>query len=1140
MHKAKTYILLSLVCLFSQVVKSQTDTLFWFAAPEVSAHNQQFDRPILLRISTLNSGASVIIDMPANPSFSPIGFTIAANSTQTTDLTSFINSIENSPSTSIQNKGLRIRSSQPVSAYYEVRSLLCNCNPEIFALKGANALGTHFLTPFQLWFNNSSAYSPSAVSQFIIVASENNTQVTIYPSKAIVGFPLFQTLSITLQRGETFAVTAASRNALDHLAGSEVVANKPIAITISDDLLSVNSCADLAGDQLIPISKLGTEYIAIKGSLGQAERVFILATDDNTTVEINGNLDTVLSSKSTYIFELSSAIGSAYIKTNKPVYVLHLSGFGCEVGLAILPPIVCTGSKQVGFTRSTGEGFFLLLTVKTGGEANFFLNGNNSLITPTLFTNVAGSNGEWKYAVFNATNTAIVPLNNSSLLINTTHFFHVGILNGGQTTGCRYGFFSDFQKTSEVKASATDSFVCLGGSVRLVGQTNSPDSLHQWTGPNGFESFTLDSLLENLSFANSGKYYFEQINSTCGIQKDSFELVVADFFPKPQLSSNAPICRGASLTLLDTTSASFGPRRTLWFGPTGTQIGNGSFRTFPVYNGPDSLYYSARHTRLPNSRYCDGDTAQILIRLHPSLSAIQLLPNDTLFCEGGSLEIENTVPVPGRPTFQWSGPLGFNIDTHNKISVNALQTGQGGYYSLRCLDSNGCFDLKDSVFVRVVSPITAASIANSSPVCEGDSIHLFVQSSLPDSVNGFWMNRQGDTLQTQLQWTRETNIGSEQFDTLFFVSYSQKWPSVCPDDTASTVLQLIPLPPDANIILSHESVCEDDSLSLTVAFSPLDSLQHFWIKLSAPTDTLNTDALFFNPAKIEDSDVYIVFTQNSLGCYSLGKDTASFVVLPRPDLSKITATILQSDCEYGPVQWLANSLEPAVTLRWKGPQNFNSPADTLIPIANRSLNGNYYLTAQWGDCKATDSLLVSVALLENPFADFVYTPLQPNENDPIQFNFTGTNAGSFVWNFGDNSPLSNESNPTHSYLRSGNYTVSLTVGNPENLCFDTSSATLWIEQGYEAVYIPTAFSPNGDGLNDVFTVVSVGIFNPVQLRVYNRWGELLYVTEDAEQMGWDGTYKGGNCPSETYLYEIVYKNAAGKVLQNKGTFQLMR
>ncbi len=141
---------LFLFVVFSVTAYCQTDTEFWFVAPEVSRNgSQDLDRPIFLRMSSFDHPSVVTVSQPANPSFTPITVFIAANSSQTIDLTPFIDVVENKPPDQILNYGLYIKATKPIQAYYEVASLETNYNPELFALKGKNALGTHFKIPGQ-------------------------------------------------------------------------------------------------------------------------------------------------------------------------------------------------------------------------------------------------------------------------------------------------------------------------------------------------------------------------------------------------------------------------------------------------------------------------------------------------------------------------------------------------------------------------------------------------------------------------------------------------------------------------------------------------------------------------------------------------------------------------------------------------------------------------------------------------------------------------------------------------------------------------------------------------------------------------------------------------------------------------------
>ena len=191
---------------------------------------------------------------------------IPAGGASTLDLTPFLNELENMPFDEVHNKGLFLQSTTNISAYYEVGQTL---NTDIFALKGANALGTSFHLPFQSFANNGYGASPSG---FDVVATEANTVLTITPSQNLVGHPAGTPFQITLPiAGSPTPLVQQGTAAGDHPVGTTVTADKPVGVTVHDD--SANSsffggCSDLMGDQLVPDDLLGTEYIVVAGYLG--------------------------------------------------------------------------------------------------------------------------------------------------------------------------------------------------------------------------------------------------------------------------------------------------------------------------------------------------------------------------------------------------------------------------------------------------------------------------------------------------------------------------------------------------------------------------------------------------------------------------------------------------------------------------------------------------------------------------------------------------------------------------------------------------------------------------------------------------------------------------------------------------------
>lgn len=517
-----------LFSLFILNLNAQTDTEFWFAAPEVSAHNANFDRPIILRITAYNQASTVTISQPANVGFTPIVVNVAANSTNSVDLTPWINQIENNPPNTVLNYGLLITATNPVTAYYEVVSQQCLCNPEIFALKGRNALGKNFFIPSQNFVNNSNAYNPVPYSSFDIVATDNNTTVTITPSNNIVGHAAGVPFTITLNRGQTYSATATSQAAAQHLMGSTVTADKPVAITIKDDLMNgaaFGGCADLGGDQLVPIDYIGTKYAVVRGFLNAPfDKVFVLATQNGTTVSVDGVLVTTINTGQTYMVDMPNA--ARFIETSAPVYVLQLSGFGCELGISILPPIECTGSTSVAITRSTTESLFLNLIVRTGGQNNFLFNGAAGIINGASFAPVPGSGGLYQFAQVTIT-TGQLAAGAAAIVTNTSDFFHLGIIHGTASGGTRFGYFSNFNRI-EVDADGFSVPVCEGFPIQLNANSPFTSATFSWTGPNSFTSTQKNPVINNAQPINAGNYVVIATVSGCPSEPDTVPVQVTN------------------------------------------------------------------------------------------------------------------------------------------------------------------------------------------------------------------------------------------------------------------------------------------------------------------------------------------------------------------------------------------------------------------------------------------------------------------------------------------------------------------------------------------------------------------------------------------------------------------------------------
>lgn len=438
-------------------VFAQTDTEFWFVAPDITVGHS--DSPIFIRISSGDQSASIEVTMPAADIALSKVF-LSPNQTISIDLTPNIFNIETSRYNAIMRTGIKITSTTPVTAYYEVNR---RNNNDIFVLKGKNALGQRFIIPAQTQYINEPNLIPSAHSMFLIVASENSTVVNITPANnGVLGHPANEPFRVKLNTGETYAVRKSISAAPGVLGGTQVDSSKPIAITICDDSVFDDPCFDLLGDQLVPVAVLGQEYVALKGSLDATEWVFVTAVEDDTKLFFEGKEEAEVTLGMGEVFQYPVEDKSIHILGSKPIYVFHTPGFGCELGMAILPSINCKGSKKIGFTRSTEEFFALNLLVRKEGIGGFSINRRTDLITAPMFEPVKGT-GDRLYSAQIQLQTGVVQVGISSLITNTSNSFQMGIINGGVLSGCRYGYFSSFSTLF----IGDDFSICSGGKNTL-------------------------------------------------------------------------------------------------------------------------------------------------------------------------------------------------------------------------------------------------------------------------------------------------------------------------------------------------------------------------------------------------------------------------------------------------------------------------------------------------------------------------------------------------------------------------------------------------------------------------------------------------------------------------------------------------
>ncbi len=487
-------------------VNAQTDTEFWFAAPDISwVHgkaNNGDGRPFYLHMSAVHN-TTITISRPSDAGFTDITVPLMEGESYSLRLDNLLpnlwDDIEVHGNGTIQQKGFKITATPgEITAFYELNS---RYNRDIFSLKGKNALGTEFTVTTQNIYDNDPGYG-DAKSGFVVVATQPNTIVQVdlgtvdyenHPGGGIV--------SITLPNpGDAYNFRVVSPYAANHPQGVNVkVLNSspgnenPIAVTVYDDSMIRNNqygqggCRDTYGDQIVPDALLGFEYIVMKGNLGdpnppvpapnvgcnggglcRTEFVFITAIFDNTDIFIDGTYEATIHKGGVYPYSIFNKY--TYIRTTSPSSVTHITGTGggCEQGGAILPTIDgCTGSHNVTFAHSvpTSDDYQLNIMMRTDPanrtdavkHFNLRVNGSNYKIPENYFEYSADSAFAFLIDDIKTTKTVYNWINNRipsaspptvATISNPEARFHLGVLHGGRSNGAKYGYFSDYARNT--------------------------------------------------------------------------------------------------------------------------------------------------------------------------------------------------------------------------------------------------------------------------------------------------------------------------------------------------------------------------------------------------------------------------------------------------------------------------------------------------------------------------------------------------------------------------------------------------------------------------------------------------------------------------------------------------------------------
>jgi gliding motility-associated-like protein len=480
-------------------------------------------------------------------------------------------------------------------------------------------------------------------------------------------------------------------------------------------------------------------------------------------------------------------------------------------------------------------------------------------------------------------------------------------------------------------------------------------------------------------------------------------------------------------------------------------------------------------------------------------------------CFGSNDGTAQTVPQNGTGTFTYLWDAYANNQTTNPAVGLAA-----GTYSVTVTDANGCTGTQS---IPVGQPI--AIIPATSPV----NVTCFGYSNGSDTASAT-----GGTPPYTFAWSNNTasatatNLGPNTYTVT--VTDSKQ----CTATASSTITQ--PTAVRDTLLTSLRTNCPNssDGTVSVLAAGGTGSMTYSIQDGSGTTLQTNTTGIFTGLSALQ----YTVISTDSNGCTY--QDT---ITVPSPQLNTYTSYSDSTSC-YGS-QYKDGVIHVQGHTISNGPYRFSVDGSPLqfIPDFFDLAAGSHQVRAvdNYG-CDTTFTVVVGTPLpasVQILPGDSTMTAGQSLQLSSVFGPYDSSAITSYYWSPASGLSCIDCPNPVVSpYNSQTTYTLVVTY----NKGCTTSNVINISINGTPPVYVPNAFTPNGDGNNDLFYIYGVGI-KDVNMSIFNRWGEKVYESTN-QSNGWDGTYIGAQQPPGVYIYYIDITYLNGQKISRQGSLTLIR
>ncbi|NCX94841.1 MAG: hypothetical protein EBX41_00275 [Chitinophagia bacterium] len=505
---------------------------------------------------------------------------------------------------------------------------------------------------------------------------------------------------------------------------------------------------------------------------------------------------------------------------------------------------------------------------------------------------------------------------------------------------------------------------------------------------------------------------------------------------------------------------------------------------------------------------CGTDVATYTVTVL-ALPALTISPTTIEYCIGASAAIN----AAGAMTYTWAPGTALTSTTGSTVITSATVTTT---YSVTGVGANGCRDTASRIIT--VHPLPIITVG-SATICNGNSVVLtaaggFTYTWSPGT--GLSATTGGSVTASPTDSIQYTVIGTDLFG--------------CQNRAIATV-NVNPIPP-APTVTTPINYCIGDAAAVLSA-SGTGLLWYNTATGGVGTGTAPT------PSTASAGATQFYVSQTVDGC----EGPRSMIEV---DVFNNALTAFTYEIKYGCTRdtvIFTNNSQFCDGYIWHFGDDSNTVSTVkdpmhFYPIAFVNTNYTVKLFGYNNVCN-DDSTTQVITITPMPSYPVVLTSVSGtqiiNYGGSVQLNATG--AALYYWTPNDGT-LNNAhiNNPIASPLADS--TIYTVYGYDADGCLDSAYVKVLVIHSDNPI-VPSAFSPNGDGLNDIFRIGNLRYGRLLEFRVYNRWGEEVFSTSDKNQ-GWDGTYKNEPQDIGVYDYFLVIEQSDGKSIRIKGNVTLVR